>query len=359
MERGDLITAYSLWEPRADSEFLRRELSVVVQQATEEDIVRSVARNFSEGARTLLYVRRDDKLLSNILRSAPVDSLVLLLYWEGKYKCPPGIVDHSSVHHAYGQYSLDLAPNAHFLGSFFATCGDLFASRKQARWSDIARFCWAVVLGVQVRARLKRWQPRRSKITEIPLGYTSKFCHSFLETQGTPAYAGSLLSRAVAPETRRTVTLSFRGSPGSWQRELGLRMLSGVPGSEFDVIGGSGWLGHSTDGSRDTFYIASLMNSQCVAALPGWGANESFREMEALLCGALPIRLCRALTQTTNPRRWGNEDLGLCFPSYRAAYGWVETASREERVKTIKGWLDLEGRAMVTLRESISGRVQG
>jgi hypothetical protein len=359
MARGDLTTAYSLWEPGAESEFLRRELSVVVQQYTEEEIVRAVSRNFSDGNRTLLYVHRNDKLLGTVLGSAPAESLVLLLMSDENYKCEPGIVDYPSVHHLYRQYSLDLATHAQFARSFFAVCGDFFVARKNARWGDLPRLAWAVVLGAQARGRLKGWQRRRSKITEIPLGYTSKFCHSFLDTQGTPAYAGSLLSRALAPETTRSLTVSFRGSPASLQRELGLRLLSGLGGSAFDVLSNSGWLGHSGDGSLDTAYVAGLMNSQYVAAFPGWGANESFREMESLLCGGLPIRLCRALTQTTNPRRGENEDIGLCFPSYRAAYGWVETASREERVKRVKSWLDLEGRAMVTLREQIARRVQG
>lgn len=82
------------------------------------------------------------------------------------------------------------------------------------------------------------------------------------------------------------------------------------------------------NGAGDDEYVERMAVGAIVPCLPGGRANESFREMEAILCGSLPIKLKMAITQMTDGASWCSSEVKTEFSSVSEAVDWIKASSR-------------------------------
>lgn len=125
---------------------------------------------------------------------------------------------------------------------------------------------------------------------DFPLGYTNMFVKE-LNTLGLAKDSKSLFNNEFLDKLvdSKVKTMSFIGANGSWARRLAIKaMVKLVRDSQLKVVQDS-YKGLSTSFESSTLYINSLIDSKFVLCPPGNLTNKTFRYLESLLMGALPI----------------------------------------------------------------------
>lgn len=291
-----LIPGYSLEEPQCEVEYLRRKLGVI-WTATPSDQIREVVESrWNQHLRTLV-IASDHGAYLELLRKLPDDSVVLLVMSDEHYaRAALELAQNDAVSWTFRNYGLDLLPSRSYFRRLLSAVGDTNQTRIPRR-----KVLEAIRRGVRVRRSIRKWRKYGlERVTVFPLGYTEIFAKLFAEERGITDPNMSLLDhRGASGESGRTLQVAFSGALGQWQRVTALDRASNTPNSLIRTVTGL-WNGHGLLGRHNSVeYSWILRNSRFALCPPGYTSNESFRLMEAVLYGSLPIILESCVTQGT------------------------------------------------------------
>ena len=281
-----LLDSYSLEPHLAETEFLRRELGLEWITIGEQDLLASIWNRHRRGQRTILICSNLDRAEKTISLS-PDDSILLVLLSDEDCGASVRTLRNHAVARIFRQYSIIGAPPRSILECYRGFLSDLIKSGNASR--ELFSVAVDFLVFIRNRSRSWRWRCIREKCISIPLGYTSKFCRSFLAIRNHENYKGSLLSLSSVKQPTARVGICFSGNQGSLQRRAGLRLVASST-QPVTIRTAEFWMGfESEENAYDLEYVKELANSAFVACPPGFSANESFREMEALVSGAVPF----------------------------------------------------------------------
>jgi hypothetical protein len=125
---------------------------------------------------------------------------------------------------------------------------------------------------------------------DFPLGYTNMFVKE-LNALGLAKDNKSLFNDDFFYPflNSKFKTMSFIGANGSWARRLAVKKMKKlVKDNQVQVVQDS-YKGLNSPFESSTSYIKSLIDSKFVLCPPGNLTNKTFRYLESLLMGALPI----------------------------------------------------------------------
>jgi hypothetical protein len=134
--------------------------------------------------------------------------------------------------------------------------------------------------------------------SDFPQGYTNRFVKELI-TEGYFTGEGSLIDGSPVGQIQGKKGISFTGQPGSWCRSLAISVLKQYD-QNFNPTYTHGW-GGSNQGIKTT-YVKSLANSKFALNPPGNLTNRTFRYLESLILGSLPIMPPSTLQ---DPHLWG------------------------------------------------------
>ena len=124
--------------------------------------------------------------------------------------------------------------------------------------------------------------------SEFPLGYTKVFTRE-LEKLIYNLDEGSLVNGKILTDSinNRSQSMTFIGAEGSWSRRLAVRkMKTLIPNSKFKSVDN---IYNAEKNLLQTEYTESLKNSRFALCPPGNITNKTFRYLESILMGSLPI----------------------------------------------------------------------
>ena len=126
--------------------------------------------------------------------------------------------------------------------------------------------------------------------SNFPLGYTNMFVKELnalgLATDHKSLFNDDFLNQFINSKIQ---TMSFIGANGSWARRLAIKkMRKLVRDNQMKVVQDS-YKSLGTPFESNASYIKSLIDSKFVLCPPGNLTNKTFRYLESLLMGALPI----------------------------------------------------------------------
>jgi len=186
-------------------------------------------------------------------------------------------------------------------------------------------------------------------ITYFPMGYTNRFVKE-LKIKFPNLTSKSLVDQKFTEEDHKNKFISFVGQESNWNRNFSLKILKKFSGNSQIKIT-EGWSGINQD--ENTEYIDSLLESKYVWCPPGNISNLSFRYLESLLCGAVPLTTPSTLQ---DPHLWNS---WVQFNSYKL-FSWrnllkfAENLGNVERLSIKNFALDTEINVIYQIRNLIN-----
>lgn len=300
LNQGDVtVPAFTLETTFSEWEFLSRELNLEIQSVSVDQLLGRVRENFAMGQRTVIV--GSGAGLANLMDVLPRASIIMVQVSDENF-APHRffLYGHPAVHVIIRNYGVEPAPPWMLVRAAFGYARDNLARPKKIR---ILFSTFRELYKHRSRAREIRKLAGNSLIT-FPLGYTNKFCAEY-STRFKLLGRQSLIQHRISVQrasagSHRKILMSFIGAPGRIQREALFHVFrnSSKHVMLVPVIRDS-WLGHDGAAPSASDYVETFLNSWFVACPPGTIANESFRTVEAQVCGAEPIGLTVCLTQGT------------------------------------------------------------
>jgi len=174
-----------------------------------------------------------------------------------------------------------------------------FSHRKLVR--GLAFSC--VVVFRQAYINILHRMKKRQNIDFLP-GYTELFVDAIEAITGIRYSENSLLySDSIVTPSKKQIQFSFVGQRGGTWREFALeRLKQTILTKDFAYIerpsfgGTKGANGASLETARE--YVQTLLDSRFVISPPGNYSGSTFRWLESVICGAIPLQ---ALSNPTDP----------------------------------------------------------
>lgn len=273
------------------NEFFKRELGLeIVYVDNLEQIIHS-------GIRILILLDEDFELWSHWLTEFDKEELtVIFIGSETLDKRSMNLLGHSeSVKRIFIQYWTPLS----LLSAFRSTLALILDFPRiflaDDFWISLARGARRFLKVIQV--------PQKDKFIYLPLGYTDNFV-SELRKLGLVCSSGrdSLLKRGEfkLPSSRDSFTITFMGYSTGKIRSLILDGIQRKYPQETIFQYTEKW---GQGNSSEPQYASLLLRASIALNPPGHVSNETFRYLEALICGAIPV------SSVSSPQDWSRNPL--------------------------------------------------
>jgi len=163
----------------------------------------------------------------------------------------------------------------------------------------------------------------------MPLGYSERYVRE-LELLGlTNGSNESLLRSSPLCELTGRSGVSFIGQRGTWYRRQMTSSFSKFPGSRVETY--TSWGGNPVK-QPQTQYADSILGSRFVVCPPGNVSSESFRYMESIILGAIPILTEVSIQDFTRHNYWP-KDLNLDLRTYMTLWKSLNCKNDDELSK--------------------------
>lgn len=265
-----------------ESEFLKREFGLLLTEINKNNLV--TIKNLE----TCFFATTNAVDLESIIREAKSKSLIIFILGNETYSVP--IFEFLNSYE--DKIKLAFIYNLPKRTSYLVTLRSLLAAIYDLGlpfYKDGKILLRNFKNGIDFMRR-----NRKLKILyphfDFPLGYTNMFVNELntleLIKDEKSLFNDEFLYKFV---NNKIKTMSFIGANGSWARKLAIKiMIKLVTDNKVKVVQGSykslGTFNHSS-----TIYVESLIESKFILCPPGNLTNKTFRYLEALLMGALPV----------------------------------------------------------------------
>lgn len=182
--------------------------------------------------------------------------------------------------------------------------------------------------------------------SNFPQGYTNTFISELKNLW--PDINGSLLTNKNLlriSNNQRSHAINFIGATGSWNRKLALKKMKTLfPNSNFDLVPNSWTFEMPSKRAKNpllSHYVLALHDSKFTLCPPGNLTNQTFRYLESLLMGSLPI-LPPATIQDNHLWNVWSEFTKPVYYSWTANLKRVKVMKEEERESLVAFALDAE-----------------
>jgi len=333
-----------------DSDWLRRELGIVVEAGSADEIVARARA----AAGPIGLVATDPVSPRAVVDHAPPGSLVVLQLYDERYTAAAfDLAVQPAVTRVFRTFSIDPVPAAQYASTVLAAARDVRVAN-----TDVRQVGAAFRSGRSIRRAVHRYGRSPVPVTNVPIGYTGPFAAAFADRFGRLPAGTSLFDVIAArpdlvPDAGRDLDVSFRGARGQHQRRTGVDLASRLPRSDctapFTKFSGTG------QGLDADTYVDLMCRSRFALCPPGFSANESYRVYEALLCGALPTMLTAVVSQGT---QWADGlDGPVIGPSWTAALRRLRAMTETERLAALQRGRDTARRAFGRAADAVRAAV--
>lgn len=321
-----------------EAQFLQRELNL---ELVEIDISNEETLKNSE---TVLLATTDPRELQKIIQCRKERSVILFFLGNETYDIPKfEYLNHyqKQIRHCF---VYNLPKKTSYLVSvkcFFAALydGGLFHYEGTG---NILRHAKNGIDFMRRNRKLKIEYP----FSNFPLGYTNTFISELKNVW--PDINGSLLTNENLlrmSNHKRTHLINFIGAAGSWNRRLALKKMRKIfPSSNFDLVANS-WndeiSSKQVKNQPLNHYISALHESKFTLCPPGNLTNQTFRYLESLLMGSLPILPPATIQDNHLWNSWPEFTKPVYF-SWTANLKRAKVMQEEERVNLVAFALSLE-----------------
>ncbi len=265
-----------------EAEFLKREFGLILTEINSDNL--PTIKNL----KTCFFATTNPMELEYLIKDAHSDSLVIFILGNETYSVP--------IFEYLNNYSDRIRMT--FIYNL---------PKRTSYWISFRCFLAAIYdggllldnNGVELSRHFKNgidFMRRNRKIkmhypnSDFPLGYTNMFVKE-LNSLGFARHSESLFKDKSFDKFigNKIKTMSFVGANGSWARRLAIKkMLKLVKDNKVKLVQDS-YKNSDTPSELNTSYIMSLIDSKFVLCPPGNLTNKTFRYLESLLMGALPI----------------------------------------------------------------------
>ena len=308
-----------------EKEFLKRELGITLKKGLNRNRVSE--KNF-------LYVASNNiRELEDIFKSAESRQIVLL--WLGNETYDLNLYRFfqeykEKIKHLFLCY---YPARPTLLNLFKLYIGAMFDKSFFYRWGKVHGFRVAKN-GIDLIKRTKIMSKHKN-VTALPLGYTNVFVKQIKYFSPMLSSKESVLEFAKnLVSTKKSIEISFFGKEGEWGRHLALNILLKADLNKLIKIKTYGWGGDKFQGTE---YFESIFNSRFVLAAPGHISNQSFRYLESLILGALPLTPPSTLQDPHIGNFWTSNNKKIKFYSWTYLINNQTKISETERLKLIEG----------------------
>jgi len=188
---------------------------------------------------------------------------------------------------------------------------------------------------------------------DFPLGYTNMFIQE-LNTLGMVADDNSLFNIEFLGKfiDLKIQTMTFVGANGSWARRLAIKKMKKLVSDSKSRFVQNSYQSLNTNSKLKTDYIESLITSKFILCPPGNLTNKTFRYLESLLMGALPILPPSTIQDNHLWDTW-IEFSGKVFYSWTKCIKQSLKMPENDRKKYITGALEKEFERIKYINEKI------
>lgn len=265
-----------------ESEFLKREFGLILTEINKNNL--ATIKNLE----TCFFATTNAVDLESIIREAKSKSLIIFILGNETYSVPIfeflnsykdkiklAFIYNLPKRTPYRVAFKSLLATIYDLGLFFYKDGKILL-RNFKNGIDFMRR----------NRKLKIIYPH----FDFLLGYTNMFVNE-LKTLGLIKDEKSLFNDEFLLKfvNNKIKTMSFIGANGSWARKLAIKSMEKLVNDNKVIVVQSGYSSSGTSNLSSTIYVESLLESKFTLCPPGNLTNKTFRYLESLLLGALPI----------------------------------------------------------------------
>lgn len=299
----------------SEREFFARELKIIFKDVKT---LPNIARN------NYLIVGTDPHLWSDFLATCPDNSVTFFLLGNETYDSFKLLYfnDFKSIKRVF----LHNSPRKNSIVGFNGTLGSLFDIPNAATKSYFYR-TWKNAADFAIRTRRVQLKLKFPYFS-FPQGYSNRFVHELtlkgLVKQGELRSLFSIMELINEPISEQ---ICFLGQKGSWYRKQLLKSLSRRERCLICLT--DEWGGFKQGAS--TAYVNLMIDSRASLCPPGNLTNETFRYLEALILGRLPITPPYSFQDHHYGGYWSERD-GPYFGkwSFKVLSRWVMSKTQEE-----------------------------
>jgi hypothetical protein len=292
----------------AEKEYWRRELGATVFPKTSGYLVQ-IQSYIEQGIRPIVQVGSGKEELEE-LTIFPRNSIIASLYADETYspKSNQDLLNADSIFLVIRSYSLPKYSLIKVMKSFVQGLLDLSSNLSFPNSLKFFNLCSA---GLVMALRQKKIGKLEKKLEKnsiaIPFGYTDLFCQSFIsfltdnfgiELKPEVSLLSSEVSEILSKgEANRKFRFGFIGQRGNLARNFAINSVRTKNSIlvERDHYGGT-LGGNEATRATGIEYIEVLTKSTSFLCPPGNYSGHSFRILESLICGALPIVSSNVIT---------------------------------------------------------------
>jgi len=292
----------------AEKEYWQRELGARVFPKTSGYMV-LIQSYIEQGIRPIVQVGSGKEELE-VLTSFPKNSIIAALYADETYspKLNQDLLSTDSIFLIIRSYSLPKYSLIKVMKSFAQGLIDLSSNLS---FPNLLKFSKLWLAGIVMASRQKKIGKLEKKLGKnsitIPLGYTDLFCQSFIsfltdnfgiELKSEVSLLSSEVSEILSKvEASRRFRFGFIGQRGNLARNFAINSVRNMNSIlvERDRYGGT-LGGNEATRASGIEYVEVLTKSTSFLCPPGNYSGHSFRILESLVCGALPIVASNVIT---------------------------------------------------------------
>ena len=321
-----------------EAQFLLREFDLSL---AEIDVSSEEALKNSE---IVLLATTDPRELQHIIQGRKERSVVIFFLGNETYDIPKFEYlnrYHKQVRHCFVYNLPKKTPYSVSLKCFFAALYDGALFHKDGT-GNVIRHAKNGLDFLRRNKKLKIDYP----VSDFPQGYTNTFIKELKNL--SPDINGSLLTNKNLLRNsnhQRTHSINFIGAAGSWNRRLALKKMRKIfPSSNFDIVANS-WKDEMSSkqvkNQSLNHYVSALHESKFTLCPPGNLTNQTFRYLESLLMGSLPILPPATIQDNHLWNSWPEFTKPVYF-SWVANLKRAKVMQEEERVSLVAFALALE-----------------
>jgi hypothetical protein len=314
------------------------------------------------GSKALVFLCGNEPKEVRSLRGFPQNSIWVLLYADETFRPELNfeVITNKAVKgviRPYWNSSQNYSPNwLIYLIKLFSMCNYLEKIR-------LIRLALAGYIMVRRQRRIQKLCDRYEKvILKIPLGYTNGFAKSLRQYEEMKCDCVSLIAHALHQnllEQKRQYSVSFVGQIGNIQRQKFVEMAEKTLSEDNQTSSGSvkivirknfgGTIG-SNGATMETFreFIEIGLNSRFGLCPPGNFAGETFRFLELLCLGAVPIEASAIVADPAFFRNGNPISRSINLSIFETQ--WIFGIDEDVR----RGWLRSELELTINTMENLS-----